>query len=594
MNEITMGSLFDGSGGFPLACVLSGIKPVWASEIEPFPIRVTTKRFPYMKHYGDINKMDGSKIEPVDIITFGSPCQNLSVAGNRAGLSGESSSLFYQAIRIIKEMRCYTNGEYPRIAVWENVPGVFSSGKGEDFRCVLEEFARVKETHASVFMPEKHKWLCAGEIVGNSFSVAWRVLDAQYFGVAQRRKRVFLVADFEGGRAGKILFERQSLPGDTSQGGVEKQGIAGDAQRRVKATGFDGYNKSITGNLMSTIGTNSNMPMGKHTVVCLNDQGGNVISVSDKVTATLRANEHGHPPLICGAVSFEPGIMKRLNRNPLINLSGTLRASPGDNRMSAAIALENHPEDSRIKIQNEGILRILTKKPGTGGGNVHLIMNERQYAMTARHKTANTPASTDYKGSQCVFEPISYSVQGKMIGRKDSNCPNGSGVNSDVCFTLNTVDRHAVCFGLDRASFNQGKNAKFGIGVEKNKAQTIVSRGPGAAVYPKDNDERFYAVRRLIPSECALLQGFPEDWCEGLETENPSLDEVCLWTQIFNNYNEAIGKSMKSKTTNQTIKWLKHPRSDAVEYKMWGNGVALPCVYFVISRIFDALYKSCS
>lgn len=152
---MTLGSLFDGSGGFPLGGLLAGITPVWASEIEPFPIRVTTKRLPFMKHYGDISTLDGGKIEPVDIITFGSPCQDMSVAGRRDGLDGSRSSLFYEAIRIIKEMRYATNGKYPRYIVWENVPGAFSSNGGEDFKAVLEAVIDVAEPNTQVPMPEK-------------------------------------------------------------------------------------------------------------------------------------------------------------------------------------------------------------------------------------------------------------------------------------------------------------------------------------------------------------------------------------------------------------------------------------------------------
>lgn len=143
-NNLTLGSLFDGSGGFPLGGLISGITPVWASEIEPFPIRVTTKRLPQVKHHGDISKMNGADLEPVDIITFGSPCQDMSIAGKRDGLSGSRSSLFYEAVRIIKEMRCKTDGKYPRFIVWENVPGAFSSNKGEDFRAVLEEVCKTR------------------------------------------------------------------------------------------------------------------------------------------------------------------------------------------------------------------------------------------------------------------------------------------------------------------------------------------------------------------------------------------------------------------------------------------------------------------
>lgn len=146
-----LGSLFDGSGGFPLAGALSGITPLWASEIEPYPIAVTTSRFPQMKHLGNVAEVDGRKIPPVDIITFGSPCQDMSVAGKRAGMKHREkgddattrSGLFYEAIRVIREMREATNGRYPTFAIWENVPGAFSSNGGEDFRCVLEELAKI-------------------------------------------------------------------------------------------------------------------------------------------------------------------------------------------------------------------------------------------------------------------------------------------------------------------------------------------------------------------------------------------------------------------------------------------------------------------
>lgn len=191
MSNMTLGSLFDGSGGFPLGGMLAGITPVWASEIEPFPIRVTTKRLPFMKHYGNVSEMDGGKVEPVDIITFGSPCQDMSVAGKRAGLEGSRSNLFYEAVRIIKEMRNATGDEYPKWACWENVPGAFSSSGGEDFRCVLESLCGVIDE--SVSIPKPKKWANAGEILGDSYSLAWRVLDAQFWGVPQRRKRMAIL-----------------------------------------------------------------------------------------------------------------------------------------------------------------------------------------------------------------------------------------------------------------------------------------------------------------------------------------------------------------------------------------------------------------
>lgn len=186
-----LGSLFDGSGGFPLAGSLCGIEPVWAAEVEPYPIAVTRSRFPNMKHLGDISKVNGGEIEPVDIITFGSPCQDLSVAGKRAGLKHEAngdeettrSGLFMEAVRIIKEMRKATGGQYPRFALWENVPGAFSSQKGEDFRVVLEELIRIVEPRAVMPPVPKAGWAYADSYTGDGWSLAYRVFDAQYWGV---------------------------------------------------------------------------------------------------------------------------------------------------------------------------------------------------------------------------------------------------------------------------------------------------------------------------------------------------------------------------------------------------------------------------
>lgn len=234
---MTLGSLFDGSGTCPLAASLCGITPVWASEIEPYPIRVTKKNFPGMRHLGDITKISGAEIEPVDIVTFGSPCQDLSAAGAQKGLvEGKRSCLFFEAIRIICEMREATHGKYPRYAVWENVPGAFSSNSGRDFLEVLRAFVRAAGGDgADVPEPErkgksdKFVWRNAGCIVGDGFSLAWRVLDAKDWGVPQRRKRIFLVCDFAGGRAGEILFKREGLLGDFKAGGEARQEDSGAA-----------------------------------------------------------------------------------------------------------------------------------------------------------------------------------------------------------------------------------------------------------------------------------------------------------------------------------------------------------------------------
>ena len=222
-----LGSLFDGSGGFPLAGALFGIEPVWASEIEPVPIRVTMQRFPGMKHLGSVTEVHGDQIEPVDIITFGSPCQDLSVAGKQAGIhEGQRSSLFFEAIRIIKEMRNATSGKYPRFAVWENVPGAFRSNKGADFIAVLQSFCEIKDPTAVVPFPENGRLDHSGTIVGDGFSIAWRLYDAQFWGVPQRRKRIYLISDFAGECAGEILFKQEGVCWDSETSRKARENVA--------------------------------------------------------------------------------------------------------------------------------------------------------------------------------------------------------------------------------------------------------------------------------------------------------------------------------------------------------------------------------
>ena len=378
MNNLTLGSLFDGSGGFPLGGLISGVTPVWASEIEPFPIRVTTKRLPFMKHYGDISQMDGGKIEPVDIITFGSPCTDMSVAGKRAGLEGQQSVLFYQAIRIIKEMRCATNGKYPRYIVWENVPGAFSSNSGEDFKAVLEAVIGISEPDAQVPMPEKARWPYADCYMGDGWSVAYRTLDAQFWGVPQRRKRIYLVADFAGRCAFDILFKSEGLSGYSAQGFRTWQRTAGSVENCPGATG-----------------------------ICLNDQGGQRMDVTDEVTATLRAESH-HPPCVLESAGFctEHSAQSR-GIGYEEEMSPTLRAGV----VPAAIAIENHQADSRIKIREDNICQTLTSNMGMGGNNVPLVMKIRsgcegggKGALIQENKSATLSCNND----QTLFEPCNW------------------------------------------------------------------------------------------------------------------------------------------------------------------------------------------
>lgn len=608
---------------------------------------VTTRRLPGVTHLGDINKIDGRTVPPVDIITGGFCCQDLSVAGKRAGLHGERSGLFFEVIRIIKEMREATEGKCPRFAVLENVPGMYSSSKGQDFLEVLNELIKIKDEALSVPMPEKGKWSTSGEIVGDGFSLGWRTLDAQFWGVAQRRRRCYIVVDFAAACAGEILFDESRLSGNIAPGECAWKEAAGGVE-------------AGTGNAVSV----------------LNDQGGSLMNVSENVTGTLRAQEHGHPPLV-----FEPGAASRVGGHVWEDFSGALRADAGDNQ--AAVVIENHPADSRLKVSDDAIVQTLPGRMGTGGGNVPLVMNERQYALTVGEEVANTLTGTDYKGTQCVFEPKTLKIRsGKEGGGKgalvqdnlsatlgcsndqtlfepkvygicsfasnsmksanpnsgiyeaetsrtlDTSVPDpnknaggmavvcmegngtrpshrGDGIGEDVSFTLNTVERHSVCYqdqvGALCASdykFPQSQQIEEGKAVVEQlafgnnghgrydeKPATLKASGgdfPGGENIVVENR---YVVRRLTPTECALLQGFPPDWCLGLETPEPAEEDIAFWSEVWETHRGIAGTSKKPKSRNQIIKWLGSPHSDSAEYKMWGNGVALPCVVFVLSGI---------
>ena len=239
LKQLTLGSLFDGIGGFCYAAGMpSGIaqeysiRPVWAAEVEQNCINITRHHFPEVMHVGNVTRLKGREIQPVDIITFGSPCQDLSIAGARKGLRGDRSGLFLEAVRIIEEMREPTDGKYPTFAVWENVPGAFSSRNGEDFRTVLE-----KITKANIPMPASGRWASAGMVRGGAADAAWRVLDAQFWGVPQRRKRIYLVADFAGQRAGEILFKSESVLGYTAESKEQREEAAGQPADSVGAGG---------------------------------------------------------------------------------------------------------------------------------------------------------------------------------------------------------------------------------------------------------------------------------------------------------------------------------------------------------------------
>lgn len=430
-------SLFDGSGGFLLAGEMCGIEPVYASEIEPYPIAVSKSHFPNVKHLGDICKIKGSELEPVDIITFGSPCQNMSIAGTREGIkhitigSNETtqSGLFIEAIRVIKEMRLATNGVYPRYAVWENVCGAFNSNKGEDFRTVLKEFIRISEPNAVMPKVPKAGWAYADCISGNGWSIAYRTFDAQYWGVPQRRRRIYLVADFRGGRAKEILFEQEGLRGPTAQSGTQGQEIAEDIGNGIKAD--DRKRNCLTAYSFDSLSSNS---------------------------------------------------MK--SKNPfsgcrVVEVSKTLDTST--------------PDPSK----NQGGIAIVQKV-------------------------------------------VVYDARGNGDGKL---CPTITGDHNN-----RVTDYTALCC----------------------EEKPVVLD---------------YIVRRLTPTECARLQGFPSKWGFLDAKEDFTEEEYKFWLEVRNTYAKINGKAEKDYTKAQILIWYNKLHTNSAEYKMWGNGIALPNALYVMQGI---------
>ena len=781
--HLTLGSLFDGSGGFPLGGILAGIEPRWSSEIEPFPVLVTHKRLPQVQHYGDVSTLNGAELPPVDIITLGSPCQDLSIAGKRAGIhDGDRSNLFFQAIRIIKEMRDATNGRYPRYCVWENVPGAFSSNGGNDFKAVLEAVIGVKEEGIEVPSPENHRWPKSDVYLGNGWSVAYRVFDAQYWGVPQRRARIYLVADLAGGSAGEVLFKSEGVSGYTPQGFRSWQGAAGGAE---EGTGETGGRSDAGGGTL-----------------CLNTQGNSGVGITENKALALVAQDHGNHPAVLHAVGIDGynaavtddtaatlGVNCGMStgRNGILQAAGfstehsakarsigyeeevspTLRAGV----VPAALSVENHPTDGRVKIREDDTCQTLCSRAGTGGNNVPLVAEPitlkirsgcegggkgalwqtdksatlatnndqtlfqpeiKAFGVCSKHSNAmmsDNPHSgfyeattsrtldqsggnsvTSNQGGICVVAPApetfdvrftsdgtknarghcyptdisrcldtseanpdsnhggvavvalepgaasrigghvysdgksgtlranagdnqqavvvaekeTYALQGSMIGRADKNGPQGDGINEDVCFTLNTSDRHAIA--APDPSFTISRDNHFAV--SEDVSVTAVARGPATVAAPADhyctsknshhtvaaheqantlvasdwkdpplvndllNDEPVYIVRRLTPVECARLQGFPDWWCADLAIPDPSDEEIAFWMEVWETWRQITNPKGKPKTEKQIRKWLADPYTDSAKYKLWGNGVSEPVVFFVLSGIAWAAQNS--
>lgn len=687
MSNMTLGSLFDGSGGFPLAGAMCGVSPVWASEIEPYPIAVTRSRFPRMAHLGSVTEINGGAIAPVDIITFGSPCQDMSVAGKRAGMKHAEhgadnttrSGLFYEAVRIIREMRESTNGRHPTYAIWENVPGAFTSNKGEDFRCVLEELQKACGGGSTIPRPTDGKWPRCGEVLGDGWSIAWRILDAQFWGVPQRRRRIYLVVDFAGGRAGKILFERAGLRGDITPSGTAREGASLNPQGSAGGSGgvkclnpWDSQSKrqyQIDG-IYPCLDAGASQSGQAHGIVYALQ--GNGIDRAD----TAGCNGRGWHEGICytlntidrPAVAFMAGQgAKARSIGTMEDCSPTLKGCPSGLNQAPSVVYSIDPLSSnsmKSANPNSGFHEAEVAKcidtsdqnPSKNqGGNVIVQgNNEAVFPRVARTLTAEADASPCIDRGQNIVvvdrrDPIIYD------GRGNGNGCLASTITGDHDARVGDYTNLVCCQNTGRGWWNEGEVAetlRTPCGGDSTKANLVVfaqnqrdevrdldgktgaiSAHPGVkqqtyvaidndpSVFPmqafglygeagspassvkardyKDATDlvvnsgkppRRYIVRRLTPIECQRLQGFPDGWGAPDDKTDMSDDEAAFWEDVRKTHAEATGKRYTPMTNRDRLVGLyRKLHTDSAEYKMWGNGIALPCALYVMQGVAEAI-----
>ena len=602
-NQLTLGSLFDGIGGFPYAASFYGIRTLWASEIVPECVSVTKRHFPDMEHVGDITKLHGGKLPPVDIITFGSPCQDLSVAsGKRLGLAGARSGLFLEAIRIIREMQEATNGEYPKFALWENVPGALSSSSKRDFKAVLEAF-----TETEVPMPGSGQWANAGMVRGRGADLAWCVYDAQYFGTAQRRRRIFLICDFRGERAGEILFVPKSLSGYFAAGGTPRQGPAAYAPGGAGTTGAGNVIPAISmrvrcgcegggkGPLLQveksgTLATGNDQYLfaPQETVEILNDQGGNSLCVEKGgVSPTLRSQTHGNLPIAAYAlqgsmigradgngpqgdginenVSFT---LNTIDRHAVCMATGQANAEIMEEKSPTLVAGHEQPIVTHPQIA--GTLCAsgagLSRPAGQG--------NELDFCVVSagfKYKASSQSGSVGYQEETAptlMAGQQSGVMKAYVIGSYKSNSmmsdnPNSGYYEADTSRTLDLNGGNPCCHQggmaiVEGADSPAGQAANLDC---RNLRETdgvsgtlLAKAATGGYSLNYQNPVRTgLLVRRLTPTEAERLQGYPDGWTEY----------------------DADGK----------------PVSDTKRYQMLGNSVAVPCVAYIMQGICDAVSR---
>lgn len=538
MQKLTLGSLFDGIGGFPLAAALSGITPVWAAEIDPACVAVTRRHFPDMLHFGDVSEIDGAKIPPVDIITFGSPCQDLSVAGKRAGLDGARSGLFTEAIRIIYEMREATHGVYPTFLVWENVPGAFSSRNGRDFQTVLGEIAKT-----DIPMPASGRWANAGVVRSGGICVAWRVLDAQYWGVPQRRKRIYLVGSFGDRSAEQILFKPDRVRRYLAPREAAGEGAAADpaGSACVSRTVFDARGNG-DGRTAPTVTGNHNGRVSDYTAVC----------VFDKAQITSPQNR---------------------TRIALSDKSCAVTAQ-GD----------------LVSVFKAGNVKTACTQTKTGDQYVVYSMDYATYNKGKNSKFSESISENGKAATQVAKGPgaVCYCMQGNAIDRAETAGCNGKGWKVEQSYTLNTIDRPAVVF-------KAGNGSKEGsVGFSSTVSPTLTSAGSGTNQAPSCGVQagNRYVVRRLTPLECERLQGFPDEWTKLEVVEDMEDKDLELFQKALQADAEVKGKQYRPKGKDQMIRWYNKLGSDSQRYKQLGNSLAIPCALRVIGGIAEHIRKA--
>ena len=517
-----------------------------------------------MIHLGDITKIHGDKVEPVDCITFGSPCQDLSIAGRRAGLAGERSGLFMEAVRIIKEMRSSTNGLYPTFAIWENVPGAFSSNNGEDFRAVLEELARVEQPNAVIPGPPRGgRWSKAGTIAGNGWSLAWRQLDSQYFGVAQRRKRIALILDLGGQRAGEILFERTSLSRHPDPCIPAWKEVAGLTANRP--TGNDRVVAEGGRNAAYTLKIRSGCAGGGKGALVQTEKTGTLSTLQDQTLFQLIRE-----PTYCISGNT---VDRKTNQNGSgVRENGSFTVNTVDRHAVVySIQEENHAQPVVLEsnqvhatVTQTGICPTLPASMGLGGGYVPMITDHpadkpvvfENHAQDARYKEAPTCSPTGYDswGTGGGNTPL-VAVPGQVTSYGIGNGQAHAYASKEKSGTLDTMhDAQAVAIEYSGCLNPWDTQARRVYG-EDGAFPALPSResagGNQQAVLAGQRTR--WIVRRLTPTECERLQGYPDGWTD-----------IGEWTDT---------------------KGKKHKPADSPRYKALGNSIALPQWFWIAQKM---------